>query len=85
MLGSFIAVILPLHPLIKKGVRKGRIAQLVQSTCLTSRGSEVRILLRPPGKPLTPSGFFIFRTWLRCTASSTTTVKPLVLVFKKKY
>ncbi len=28
-------------------IKKGSIAQLVQSTCLTSRGSQVRILLFP--------------------------------------
>ncbi len=36
----------------------GSIAQLVQSTCLTSRESGVRIPLLPQKKPLNFSGFF---------------------------
>ena len=54
--------------LIERGFRaqkdqvliSGRIAQLVQSTCLTSRGSEVRILLRPRSH-LTRVAFCFFR------------------------
>ena len=39
----------------------GSIAQLVQSTCLTSRGSQVRILLLPQKKSPGPSqGLFNF-------------------------
>ena len=37
----------------------GSIAQLVQSTCLTSRGSQVRTLLLPQRK-VTFGGFFLF-------------------------
>ena len=33
---------------LQKKTRKGRLAQLVQSVCLTSRGSAVRIRQRPP-------------------------------------
>ena len=43
---------------------KGRLAQLVQSICLTSRGSAVRIRQRPPqNQGLTEKceSFFLFR------------------------
>ena len=41
--------------------RKGSIAQLVQSVCLTSRGSGVRLPLLPPKKTVTSvTVFFIF-------------------------
>ncbi len=39
---------------------EGRIAQPVQSICLTSRGSEVRILLRPQSHLVFQGGFFFF-------------------------
>ena len=40
---------------------KGRLAQLVQSICLTSRGSAVRIRQRPPKEALhNLQGFFVF-------------------------
>ncbi len=39
----------------------GRVAQLVQSTCLTSRGSEVRLLSRPQKPRLLNSlGFLLY-------------------------
>ena len=39
----------------------GRLAQLVQSICLTSRGSAVRIRQRPPKEALhNLQGFFVF-------------------------
>jgi hypothetical protein len=43
----------------------GSIAQLVQSICLTSRGSQVRILLLPQQKAfrLISKGFFVFITF----------------------
>ena len=37
----------PLHSLSEKVTSEGRLAQLVQSVCLTSRGSGVRIPQRP--------------------------------------
>ena len=52
----------PLQPLLKKSFDHcndsyGRLAQLVQSVCLTSRGSGVRIPQRPQGVfPVIPSG-----------------------------
>ena len=60
----------PLQPLLKKSFDHcndsyGRLAQLVQSVCLTSRGSGVRIPQRPPGvSPVVPQGIageFVFR------------------------
>ena len=42
-------------PAPEAGIQTGRLAQLVQSTCLTSRGSTVRIRHLPP-----PSGVFWF-------------------------
>ena len=39
--------------------KKGRLAQLVQSTCLTSRGSLVRIHHRPPFTSHMPCAFYI--------------------------
>ena len=59
----------PLQPLLKKSFDHcndsyGRLAQLVQSVCLTSRGSGVRIPQRPPGvSPVVPQGIageFVF-------------------------
>ena len=44
---SFRDFLLPLHPLNKDIGRSGRLAQLVESICLTSRGSAVRIRQRP--------------------------------------
>ena len=39
-------------------LKKGSLAQLVQSTCLTSRGSQVRTLLLPPKSRNFPGLFF---------------------------
>ena len=49
----------------KRGILKGRLAQLVQSTCLTSRGSLVRIQYRPQLKSTSihGSGFIIIIGW----------------------
>ena len=42
-------------------ITKGLLAQLVQSTCLTSRGSQVRILQGPQKSELAITRFFCFR------------------------
>ena len=42
----------------KKTFERGSIAQLVQSICLTSRGSQVRILLLPQNRDRMASVFF---------------------------
>ena len=64
--------------------RFGSIAQLVQSTCLTSRGSQVRILLLPQNKK--PCKFnhckvflFVFCFDLFSTSMSKTTFSSLSL------
>ena len=42
----------------------GRLAQLVQSTCLTSRGSGVRIPQRPLKQTKTPVNTGVFSFWV---------------------
>lgn len=53
---------------------KGRLAQLVQSICLTSRGSAVRIRQRPQHRVLAEyfceDFLFLWLIWLRCINSS---------------
>ena len=51
----------------------GGLAQLVQSICLTSRGSGVRTP-QPPHKPLVMSGFFIISKFIFC-------ILPLLINF----
>ena len=54
---------------------KGRLAQLVQSICLTSRGSAVRIRQRPPlliAIMISMVAFFIFPTNTKTPYSPTT-------------
>ena len=56
-------------------VMKGRLAQLVQSICLTSRGSAVRIRQRPPlliAIMISMVAFFIFPTNTKTPYSPTT-------------
>ncbi len=49
-------IVVPLHHFPRE---KGRLAQLVQSICLTSRGSAVRIRQRPHTKDRFSAVFFI--------------------------
>ena len=49
-------IVVPLHPQTR--MRLGRLAQLVQSICLTSRGSAVRIRQRPLDEFLVNHCFF---------------------------
>ena len=57
-------IVVPLHPQTR--MRLGRLAQLVQSICLTSRGSAVRIRQRPPQKAISQ----IFPFWAFSSAGS---------------
>ena len=58
--------------------KKGRLAQLVQSVCLTSRGSGVRIPQRPPIK--TGENKIAFSCFFICQAT-----KPLVNLIPKLF
>ncbi len=59
-------------------IKKGRLAQLVQSVCLTSRGSGVRIPQRPPIK--TGENKIAFSCFFICQAT-----KPLVNLIPKLF
>lgn len=66
-------------PLLKREAY-GRLAQLVQSICLTSRGSAVRIRQRPPMKSnRLMFGFFCFYYLFY-----TNFLRPFTLLIKKK-
>ena len=60
-------------------IKKGRLAQLVQSVCLTSRGSGVRIPQRPPIKNRRKQNRFLLFLFI-CQAT-----KPLLNLIPKLF